>query len=166
MTDTAAPQETMPAAGRDEPQPQEADEPQPPPATTADIANAGRPSSTTDDLAPAPAAAGTPEGGTPAPAPTPASTGSDHTPLFDEAATGDLRRRWDGIQTGFVDEPRGSVEQADALVAECMQRLADTFAKERQGLEQQWSRGDDVSTEDLRVALRRYRSFFDRLLAL
>jgi hypothetical protein len=89
-----------------------------------------------------------------------------HDPLFDEGATGELRRRWDGIQTGFVDEPRGAVQQADTLVAECIQRLADTFARERQGLEQQWSSGDDVSTEDLRQALRRYRSFFDRLLSI
>ena len=160
MTDTttAAPDATTPETARDEgPAP---DGTQSPPASTADIANAGRPSST-EDLTPAPAE---PAASPPAP---PASNGpGNRAPLFDEAATGDLRRRWDGIQTGFVDEPRGSVEQADALVAECMQRLADTFARERQGLEQQWSRGDDVSTEDLRVALRRYRSFFDRLLAL
>ena len=70
------------------------------------------------------------------------------------------------MQTGFVDEPRAAVEQADALVAEVMKRLADSFATERQALEQQWSRGDDVSTEELRLALRRYRSFFDRLLSV
>jgi hypothetical protein len=58
------------------------------------------------------------------------------------------------------------VEQADSLVAEVMQRLAAVFADERNGLEQQWDRGDDTSTKDLRVALRRYRSFFDRLLTL
>ena len=73
--------------------------------------------------------------------------------------------RWREIQTGFVDEPRRSVEQADALVAELMQRLAASFAEERNTLEAQWDRGDDVSTEDLRVALTRYRSFFDRLLS-
>jgi len=73
--------------------------------------------------------------------------------------------RWQEIQTGFVDEPRTSVEQADALVADLMQRLAATFANERAALEAQWDRGDEVSTEDLRVALTRYRSFFDRLLA-
>lgn len=86
-------------------------------------------------------------------------------PLFDDAATTDLRDRWTDVQAGFVDEPRSSVERADALVAEVMKRLADSFATERKALEQQWSRGDDVSTEDLRVALRRYRSFFDRLLS-
>ncbi len=73
--------------------------------------------------------------------------------------------RWREIQASFVDEPRTSVEQADALVADLMQRLAAGFSDERQRLEGQWDRGDDVSTENLRVALTRYRSFFDRLLA-
>jgi hypothetical protein len=76
-----------------------------------------------------------------------------------------LRGRWQELQTAFVDDPRNVVEQADALVAELMQRVAQTFADERKGLEGQWSRGEDVSTEDLRVALQRYRSFFERLLA-
>jgi len=84
--------------------------------------------------------------------------------LFPENEAKDFRTRWTDIQTGFVDEPRRSVEQADALVAEVIKRLAATFAEERSKLEGQWGRGDDVSTEDLRVALRRYRSFFDRLL--
>ncbi len=78
----------------------------------------------------------------------------------------DLRSRWTDIQAGFVDEPRESVEKADALVAGVMKRLAETFANERSKLEGQWSRGDNVSTEDLRVALQHYRSFFDRLLSL
>jgi hypothetical protein len=82
---------------------------------------------------------------------------------MDELQT--LRSRWDSIQTGFVDEPRRAVEQADSLVAEVMQHLAQLFADERNKLESQWSRGDDVSTEDLRIALQRYRSFFDRLLS-
>src|SRR5215510_15066734 len=77
----------------------------------------------------------------------------------------ELRHRWDTIQTEFVDEPRRSVEDADGLVAQTMKRVAEVFAQERTTLEQQWSRGEDVSTEDLRVALKRYRSFFDRLLA-
>lgn len=83
--------------------------------------------------------------------------------LSSEEATA-LRSRWDAVQTGFVDEPRQAVEQADALVAQAIQRLAETFTAERARLEGQWSRGTDVSTEDLRVALQRYRSFFDRLL--
>ena len=79
---------------------------------------------------------------------------------------GGFRSRWQEVQTGFVDEPRHAVAQADGLVAEMMQRLAKVFADERGKLEEQWSRGDDISTEDLRVALRRYRSFFDRLLSV
>ena len=69
------------------------------------------------------------------------------------------------IQAGFVDEPRNSVARADALVADLMQQLAAGFAEERERLEAQWDRGTDVSTEDLRVALTRYRSFFERLLS-
>jgi hypothetical protein len=87
-------------------------------------------------------------------------------PLFSDDAADELRERWTDVQAGFVDEPKSAVEQADTLVAEVMKRLADSFATERQALEQQWSRGDDASTEDLRVALRRYRSFFDRLLSI
>jgi len=83
-------------------------------------------------------------------------------PLLGE--TESYRRRWEAVQTGFVDEPRRAVEKADALVAEIMQELAKSFAEERNGLESQWSQGDQVSTEDLRVSLQRYRSFFDRLL--
>jgi hypothetical protein len=84
--------------------------------------------------------------------------------LPDEEGTG-FTRRWDEIQTSFVDEPRKSVQEADQLVAEVMQRLAESFARERSDLEQQWDRGEDVSTEDLRVALQRYRSIFVRLVA-
>jgi hypothetical protein len=90
----------------------------------------------------------------------------DATPLFDDAATGELRDRWTDVQSAFVDEPKTAVEQADALVADVMKRLATGFADERKSLESQWSRGDDVSTEDLRLALQRYRSFFDRLLSV
>jgi hypothetical protein len=86
--------------------------------------------------------------------------------LFPDNETNDFRKRWTDIQTGFVDEPRRAVEQADALVAEVIKRLADSFAAERSKLEGQWGRGDDVSTEDLRISLRRYRSFFDRLLSV
>ena len=88
------------------------------------------------------------------------------TPLFSPDESQNLRARWDAIQVGFVDEPRRSVEEADHLVAETMRRLAEIFANERQGLEHEWDRGGNVSTEDLRVALRRYRSFFGRLLAI
>ena len=74
-------------------------------------------------------------------------------------------RRWEEIQTRFVDDPRQAVEDADALVASVMQRIADGFAQARDGLEGQWSRGEDVGTEELRVALQRYRAFFRRLLS-
>lgn len=88
-------------------------------------------------------------------------------PLFSESEMGKFRSRWSNVQTGFVvDEPRRTVEEADKLVASVMQRLAERVANERSGLEKQWDQGDDVSTEDLRVALQRYRSFFDRLLKL
>ena len=76
-----------------------------------------------------------------------------------------FQQRWKEIQTRFVDEPRGAVEDADSLVANLMQQLAEGFAKERERLEAQWGRGEDISTEDLRVALQRYRSFFQRLLS-
>lgn len=88
------------------------------------------------------------------------------TPLLPDEEVGDLRRQWDTVQTGFVDEPRRAVEQADALVAGAMKRLAEVFASERAQLEGQWDRGDNVSTEDLRLALQRYRAFFGRLLSV
>jgi hypothetical protein len=95
-----------------------------------------------------------------------AAAASDPMPLFSESEIADFRSQWSKVQTGFVDEPRRTVEDADKLVASVMQRLAEGFANERSGLEKQWDRGDNVSTEDLRVALQRYRSFFDRLLKL
>jgi hypothetical protein len=87
-------------------------------------------------------------------------------PLLPNDRCDDFRRRWDSIQTSFVDEPKQAVEKADSLVAELMQDLAKTFSTERQNLESQWGRGDNVSTEDLRIALQRYRSFFSRLLSV
>ncbi len=92
--------------------------------------------------------------------------GGPPTPRFNPSDTQTFRTRWSEIQAGFVDEPRHSVEEADGLVAELMQSLAQTFSTEKNKLEGQWNRGEDVSTEDLRVALQRYRSFFDRLLSL
>ena len=87
-------------------------------------------------------------------------------PLISKEDADKLRHDWDTIQAGFVDEPRKAVEQADNLVAVTMKRLAEIFADERAKLEQQWDRGDNISTEDLRLALHRYRSFFHRLLAI
>jgi hypothetical protein len=88
------------------------------------------------------------------------------TPLFANDESEDFRHRWNDVQTGFVDEPRQAVERADELVAAAIKRLAEIFAKERSSLEEQWARGGDASTEDLRLALRRYRAFFDRLLSV
>ena len=87
-------------------------------------------------------------------------------PLFSPEEAKEFRVRWDAIQVNFVDDPRKVVEQADSLVAVTMQRLAEMFAAERTKLEGQWDRGDSVSTEDLRLTLRRYRSFFGRLLSV
>lgn len=87
-------------------------------------------------------------------------------PLLSTDEAKDFRARWDAIQANFVDEPRRAVQQADRLVAAAMKRLAEMFAGERARLESQWDRGDDVSTEDLRLALQRYRSFFGRILSV
>ena len=77
-----------------------------------------------------------------------------------------FRARWATVQTGFVDAPSRAVKEADELVAEVMNRLSEVFAQERTKLEEQWARQKEVSTEDLRVVLQRYRSFFDRLLGV
>jgi len=94
------------------------------------------------------------------------AAGEQAAPLLSTEEAKEFRARWDAIQGGFVDEPRRAVEQADSLVAGAMKRLAEMFADERMKLEGQWDRGDSVSTEDLRLALRRYRSFFGRLLSV
>ena len=86
--------------------------------------------------------------------------------LLSREAIDELRGRWTAIQTDFVDEPRHAVEQADALVADAIAHLSDSFATARAALERDWDRGGDVSTEDLRLALRRYRAFFHRLLSI
>src|SRR5512143_2140394 len=91
---------------------------------------------------------------------------SDRIALFEAAQLNDFKGRWSEIQAGFVDEPRRAVQQADALVSDVISRIADSFGRERTQLEQQWDRGGDVSTEELRQALQRYRSFFSRLLSL
>jgi hypothetical protein len=88
-----------------------------------------------------------------------------HASLLDDSELQSITMRWKDIQAEFVDEPAEAVQEADALVAELMQRLAAMFATERAELETRWSGTDEVSTEDLRQGLRRYRSFFERLLA-
>jgi len=94
------------------------------------------------------------------------SKAADVNPLFPDDELHNFRARWDQVQTSFVDEPRQGVEQADSLVANAVKRIAEQFSAERAKLEAQWAQGDNVSTEDLRQALRRYRSFFDRLLTV
>ncbi len=87
-------------------------------------------------------------------------------PLFTSDAADDYRSRWDIVQRGFVDDPRQAVRSGDELVAQVMQNLAETFSRERAALESQMDQPDKASTETLRVALRRYRSFFERLLSI
>jgi hypothetical protein len=118
--------------------------------------DAGRPA--TERLA-----AATPGGDTGMPA---KGIAEEATPLFPGNELRELQGRWDQIQTEFVDQPRNAVHDADSLVSSAMQRLADVFAAERAKLERQWNKGDIVSTEDLRIALQRYRSFFRRVLSV
>ncbi|MEU1402850.1 hypothetical protein ABZ471_10880 [Streptomyces sp. NPDC005728] len=107
--------------------------------------------------APTGAAAGTPDA---------SDTSDDEAPqLLTEDEDQDFRDRWQKIQNKFVDDPREAVHDADALVAEVMQNLATTFAQHKKDLEDQWGQGEQVDTEELRRALRRYRSFFNRLLS-
>lgn len=86
--------------------------------------------------------------------------------LLVAAEADSFRTRWSEIQAGFVDEPGRAVQQADALVAELMKHLAKMFAEERAKLEGLSKHGEQLSTEDMRVALQRYRSFFNRLLSV
>jgi len=95
-----------------------------------------------------------------------ANSAAHRMPLFPENELGSFRQRWQDVQVGFVDDPRNAVKGADELVASLMTRLAQVFSDERGKLEHEWDKGEDVSTEDLRVALQRYRSFFDRLLTM
>jgi hypothetical protein len=152
----------------------EADRPDNQELTTADLAQGSRPDTTeeetdTETLGPRPVSSernaernienrGTAQFG--------AKAEESSAPLFPNNELEGLRTRWNEIQTAFVDEPRKAVEQADNLVASAMKRLAEVFSDERSKLEKQWDRGDSVSTEDLRIALQRYRTFFQRLLSV
>lgn len=94
----------------------------------------------------------------------PRLTAQAETPYLPGQTSVEAGDRWKRVQAEFVDDPRKSVSQAHELVSELMQRIVDAFSHERDNLEQQWSKGDSVSTEDLRVCLQRYRAFFSRLL--
>jgi hypothetical protein len=126
--------------------------------TTEDVAVAGRGQGTE--------AIAHPDRGEAGRTPRREGNGDDAVPLFSEESERDFRAQWKEIQTGFVDEPRRAVEQADQLVARLMQHLAQSFSDQRTALENQWEKSDKVSTESLRLALRRYRSFFNRLLSI
>ncbi len=86
--------------------------------------------------------------------------------LFADDELVGLRARWDSVQAAFVDDPKECVHKADALVSDLVDQLTKSFAETRSRLEGHWARGEDASTEDLRQALKRYRDFFDRLLAV
>jgi hypothetical protein len=101
------------------------------------------------------------------PAPSKARQAEPIVPLFSPDECQSLRSQWESLQAGFVDEPRQAVEHADRLVHEAIDELAKGFSSQRQGLERQWHDGErEASTEDLRLAFRRYRSFFERLLTM
>jgi hypothetical protein len=87
------------------------------------------------------------------------------TPLLPAEQSSEFEQRWQRVQAGFVDEPRQAVEEADKLVGDLIDRLAESFSQSRSRLETQWDQGNDASTEELRIALMRYRSFFKRLLS-
>lgn len=91
--------------------------------------------------------------------------GAERAPLLADDNAQSFRQRWDDLQAGFVDRPRDVVQEADDLVSKLMQEISTGFSERRSSLEAQWEQGDDVSTEDLRIALTRYRSFFNRLLS-
>lgn len=90
--------------------------------------------------------------------------GEDDRALFDDSELQSFRGRWEQVQSDFVDEPREAVQKADDLVSDLVERLTSGFSQTRSGLEEQWKKGEEASTEDLRVALTRYRAFFQRLL--
>ncbi|MGA8460668.1 MAG: hypothetical protein WB800_35095 [Streptosporangiaceae bacterium] len=131
--------------------------------TTDQIAGAGRADSRADSGSQGQYPPG--DGQQPASATDPRAGDQAPAQLLEGDEMQSMRARWKDIQAEFVDEPRTAVQDADALVAELMQRLAQMFASERDQLESRWAGGDEVSTEDLRDGLRRYRSFFERLLA-
>ena len=98
---------------------------------------------------------------------TPSNTEEDQlAPLFAENTAENFRTRWLAIQSKFVDDPRDSVKQADDLVSDVIESITASFADRRGSLEKEWNSGGDTSTEDFRIALKQYRSFFERLLRL
>ncbi len=127
------------------------------PLSTADLASAGRPDSR-PETRPGPTRE--------SPESAPVEEGRGSGPLLPQGLAQELKSNWDAIQTGFVDDPRTAVRQADELVALAIKHLAESFADQRNQLERRWDREGDVSTEDLRIGLQRYRAFFHRLLSI
>ncbi len=131
------------------------------PLRTSDLAAAGAPRTARDEVPD--------EADGQSPSPAPRQTGPEAErlePLFPHDAADRYRTRWAEVQSGFVDDPRQAVAKGDELVAEVMKSLAESFAHERGKLEEELTRTGEASTETLRVGLRRYRSFFERLLSL
>lgn len=91
---------------------------------------------------------------------------ADLAPLFTQSVAMDFRSRWDAVQRGFVDDPQAAVRAGDELVAQVIKSLAETFAKQRAELDGDRKTADESTTETLRLSLRRYRSFFERLLSI
>jgi hypothetical protein len=144
-------------------------ETQPPLETVAPTDAAPTDSSTAANVPPRaqvasePQAATTPTDSSAAARPADVGDGRD---LFADDELAGLRARWDNVQAAFVDDPRECVQKADGLVSDVVEQLTAGFTHARSRLEEQWARGEEASTEDLRVALKQYREFFQRLLAV
>ncbi|MEV1121496.1 hypothetical protein AB0I91_41110 [Actinosynnema sp. NPDC049800] len=96
----------------------------------------------------------------------PVSTTAGDAPLFAAEDSENFQVEWRALQSEFVDDPREAVQRADELVTQVIRSLTDTFAEHKHALEEQWQQGEQVQTEELRQALKRYRAFFDRLLSV
>ena len=179
---TPSPEEVGPATARTEHRAEHAASStvaaEPSPAQTESTVSAGEPSAMATDAVTnqTPPSAAHSEPSTPlsesaiADTEAPAGTAQTESPtersLFADDELAGLRARWDNVQAGFVDDPKECVHKADGLVSDVVDQLTIGFAETRSRLEEQWARGEEASTEDLRLALRRYRDFFERLLAV
>jgi hypothetical protein len=95
----------------------------------------------------------------------PRNQGTFGTSYLGEQSTEESWQQWRKIQADFVDNPREAVSEAHGLVGSLIDNIVRQFNSERNQMEQRWSSGEDVSTEDLRTCLQTYRDFFGRLLA-
>lgn len=145
---------------------QDATEAAAPPVHVDPATAAAEPALPQDDLRPAGEAADAEVAAPPDTGPVGVSESSTESQLFAEHELVELRARWDAVQAAFVDDPRECVHKADGLVSDLVEQLTAGFANARSRLEEQWARGEQASTEDLRIALQHYRDFFQRLLAV